>query len=243
MRQPIPEVAIWHDVECGSYGADIVLWRSLAATASGPILDVGAGTGRVTLDLARRGHRVTALDRDPALLEVLRVRAGGMAVEVAVADARSFALSRRFALGLVPMQTIQLLGGAQGRRGFLRCAREHLRPGATLALAIAEDLPTFDLRASPFLPPPDVGERDGWTYTSQPVATRLGDGVLVLERTREAVAPDGRRTRADDTIALDSLTADQLQAEGESAGFAVQESAEIAATGEHVGSRVVMLGA
>jgi len=166
-----------------------------------------------------------------------------MAVEIAVADARRFALSRRFALCVVPMQTIQLLGGAEGRLEFLCCAREHLRPGATLAAAIAEDLPTFDLHASPFLPPPDVGERDGWTYTSQPVATRHRDGLLVLERTREAVAPDGRRRRVDDTIALDSLSVEQLQAEGESAGFAVQESTEIAATAEHVGSRVVMLGA
>jgi SAM-dependent methyltransferase len=237
MSQAIPEAAIWHDVECGSYGADLALWRSLAATTSGPILDVGAGTGRVTLDLARRGHQVTALDRDPVLLDVLSARAGGMAVEVAVADARRFALSRRFALCLVPMQTIQLLGGAEGRLEFLRCARAHLRPGATLAAAIAEDLPTFDLSASPFLPPPDLGERDGWTYTSQ------HDGGLVLERTREAVDPDGRRTRADDSIALDCLSADQLQAEGESAGFSVRETAEIAATAEHVGSRVVMLGA
>ena len=242
MSQAIPEAAIWHDVECGSYGVDLDLWRSLAAT-TGPILDVGAGTGRVTLDLARRGHRVTALDSDPVLLDVLRARAGDLAVEVVVADARRFALSRRFALCLVPMQTIQLLGGAAGRLEFLRCAREHLRPGAILAAAIAENLPTFDLRASPFLPPPDVGERDGWTYTSQPVATRQGDGVLVLERTREAVAPDGARTRADDIVALDSLSAEQLQAEGKSVGFAVRETAEIAATSEHVGSRVVMLGA
>lgn len=243
MSQAIPEAAIWHDVECGSYRADLELWRSLAATASGPILDVGAGTGRVTLYLARRGHRVTALDHDPVLLEVLRARAGGLAVEVSVADARRFALSRRFALCLVPMQTIQLLGGPAGRLEFLRCARAHLRPGAILAAAIAEELPTFDLGSSPFLPPPDVGERDGWTYTSQPVATRQHDDVLVLQRTRESVAPDGRRTRADDAIELDSLSAEQLQAEGESAGFAVRATADIAATAEHVGSRAVMLGA
>ncbi len=35
------------------------------------MLDVGAGTGRVTLDLARQGHRVTALDRDAELVDVL----------------------------------------------------------------------------------------------------------------------------------------------------------------------------
>ena len=53
---------IWHDVECGRYDADFDLWRELAAAATGPILDVGAGTGRISLDLARRGHEVVALD-------------------------------------------------------------------------------------------------------------------------------------------------------------------------------------
>lgn len=243
MTEQVPQAAIWHDVECGSYRADLALWRSLAATAGGPILDVGAGTGRVALDLARRGHRVCALDRDRVLLDVLRSRAGGLHVEVVPADARSFDLSRRFALCLVPMQTIQLLGGRRKRRDFLRCARAHLRPGAILAAAIAEDLPAFDLRASPLLPPPDVGERDGWTYTSQPVATRHRGGVLVLERTREILAPDGERTRAADTVTLDPLSAGELEAEAADAGFGVREGADIPATAEHVGSRVVMLGA
>jgi len=59
---------IWHDLECGAYAQDLPLWRTLAAERGDPILDVGAGTGRVAIDLARRGHRVTALDHDHALL-------------------------------------------------------------------------------------------------------------------------------------------------------------------------------
>jgi hypothetical protein len=49
---------VWHDLECGAYRADLPLWRELAARArfGSPILDVGAGTGRVALDLARAGH-------------------------------------------------------------------------------------------------------------------------------------------------------------------------------------------
>ncbi|MGZ4313698.1 MAG: class I SAM-dependent methyltransferase, partial [Solirubrobacteraceae bacterium] len=68
--------AIWHDLECGSYSADLEFWRALAARTGGPILDIGAGTGRTALALAGDGHEVTAMDLDDELLEALRGRAG-----------------------------------------------------------------------------------------------------------------------------------------------------------------------
>ena len=71
---PISAV-MWHDVECGTYTADLPLWRRLARDSGGPTLDVGAGTGRVALDLARAGERVTALDLDAELLAELARRA------------------------------------------------------------------------------------------------------------------------------------------------------------------------
>ena len=69
--------ALWHDLECGGYREDLPLWRALAAATGGPVLDVGAGTGRVTLDLAASGVAVVALDTDAALLAALEHRAEG----------------------------------------------------------------------------------------------------------------------------------------------------------------------
>ena len=63
---------LWHDLECGPYRADLPLWRWLAGREGGPVLDVGAGTGRVTLELAREGHELVALDRDAGLLRELK---------------------------------------------------------------------------------------------------------------------------------------------------------------------------
>src|SRR5206468_3595889 len=78
---------IWHDVECGFYRADLPLWQELAdaetAARPGPVLDVGAGTGRVALHLARARHRVTAVDCEESLLRALRERATGPSEETA----------------------------------------------------------------------------------------------------------------------------------------------------------------
>lgn len=52
------------------------------AADSGSVLDVGAGTGRASLPLARRGHPVTAVERNPGMLEGLRDLAAGLTVEV-----------------------------------------------------------------------------------------------------------------------------------------------------------------
>ncbi len=233
---------IWHDLECGGYTADLAFWRSLASARGGPVLDIGAGTGRVALDLARAGVEVTALDHDPDLLEELRRRAVDLHVDTVCADARRFSLPGRFALCLVPMQTIQLLGGSRGRAGFWRCARQHLAPGGMLAAAIADELDPFDVAAGAPALLPDVCERDGIVYSSLPTAVRADGDGFVLEREREIVARDGTLSRESDRIRLDDVSADQLEAEAQAAGLNKVGRAEIAATDDHVGSRVVMFG-
>jgi SAM-dependent methyltransferase len=231
---------LWHDIECGGYDLDLPLWRELAAREGAPVLDVGAGTGRVTLDLARRGQEIVALDRSAELLEALRERGAGLAITTVAADARDFAIDRRFPIVVVPMQTLQLLGGADGRARFLARAREHLAPGGLLAVALADALEAFD--ADHDHPPvPDLREVDGVVYASHPMAIRdLGDRAAI-ERVREVVARDGTRTVSDDVIELDRVDADELAAEARAFGLRAQAPRRIPATLEYVGSTVVML--
>ena len=228
---------IWHDVECGAYVADLPLWRELADEAGGPVLDVGAGTGRVALDLARAGHDVTALDLDADLLAALEQRADGLPVRTLVADAADFdAGEAAFALVAVPMQTIQLL---PGRSGFFASARRAVAPGGLVALAIAETLESFEAEIE--LPPPDTGEADGWRFLSQPTAVReVADGMRI-ERLRHTIGPAGERATEPNTIVLAPVTADGLAEEGEAAGLHRHAVLHIAPTPEHVGSEVVVL--
>ena len=232
---------LWHDIECGAYRADLPLWRRLAAASSGPVLDVGSGTGRVALDLARAGHEVIALDRERELLDALTERARDLPVQAVVADARSFSLGRRFALVLAPMQTVQLLGGAEGRSEFLRCARAHLSPGGLLACALVGKLVAFE--PADLLPLPDLREIDGTVYASRPVAIRHENGRMVLERLREVVTPAGQRSAERNLVHLDLLTPRQLIAEAGAHELAPRRTRRIAATDEHVASQVVLLRA
>jgi SAM-dependent methyltransferase len=232
---PVPAHVMWHEVECGRYEADLALWHELARETVDGVLDVGAGTGRVALPLARSGHAVTALDRDAELLAVLSERAGDVPVATLAADAQDFALDAPVGLIIVPMQTLQLLGD---RAAFYACARRALLPGGRLAAAIATGLEAFD--EPRHLPLPDVGRVDGWTFVSQPVAIRAAPGEYRIERLREVVAPDGTRERSADVIRLADVTPAQLADEAAGHGLEAEELRRIPETDEHVGAEVVI---
>jgi SAM-dependent methyltransferase len=236
------DAAAWHDVECASYAADLPLWRELADAARGAVLELGCGTGRVALDLARRGHEVVGLDADPALVRVLasRARERGLAVEAVVGDARSFALGRRFPLVVAPMQVVQLLGGAEGRRAMLRSARRHLEPGGLLAVALAD--PFDAVPAADALPPlPDVREEGGWVLSSTPVAVRPVEGAVEIDRLRQAIAPGGEISETLVTIALESVDPATLESEARAEGLSAQALRRVPPTRDHVGSAIVLL--
>jgi SAM-dependent methyltransferase len=236
--------AVWHDVECAAYTADLELWRDLAAQARGPILDLGCGTGRVALDLAARGFDVTGIDSDPTLIEALRARARtrGLGIEAITGDARSFELGRMFVLAISPMQVVQLLGGADGRARMLSAVRRHLEPGGVFAAALAN--PFDDWSDDESLPPlPDVREDDGWVYSSTPTAVRRASSSFVIERRRQAISPTGEMTEEHSTLELDSVVAEDLEKEAARLGFKARPPREVAPTIEYVGSDVVVLEA
>jgi SAM-dependent methyltransferase len=230
--------SIWHDAECGSYSADLALWEELAKEADGPILDLGCGTGRVALYLARRGYTVVGLDSDPELIATLAARAKGLPLQPVLGDARGFELDTDVALVLAPMQLVQLLSDRADRRECLGCIAAHLLPGGRIALAIVEGLP----RESEGPPPlPDVREVDGWVYSSLPVdAVDIGEEI-VIRRLRQTVSPAGELSEEGNEIRIRTLAAAELESEGVALGFTALARREIPPTDLHVGSTVVLL--
>ena len=238
------DAVIWHDVECAAYDIDLPLWRELAEQAGGPVLDIGAGTGRVALDLARRGYEVTAIDSDPDLVTELanRARARGTRVVTATADARSFELGQEFALAIAPMQVAQLFGGAEGRAAALGCIRRHLRAGGLFAAALAD--PFEGIPDDEVMPPmPDIREFGDWVYASRPVAVRIERPHAAIDRLRQSVSPTGEVSEWIATIEVDLVTVDEVAAEAVALGFAQRPTRRVPETNEWVGSNVLVLEA
>jgi SAM-dependent methyltransferase len=222
---------LWHEVECGSYAADLPLWEELADEAGGPILDLGCGTGRVASHLARRGHEVLGLDENPSFV-------ASLGTPTAIADARSFELEARFGLILAPMQLVQLFADPDQRLRCLRCVERHLAPGGLAAFAIVESMPS-PVDAPP--PLPDAREVDGWVYSSLPIETLARSGSIRVRRLRQTVSPAGELSDEVDEVVLQQLEAATLEAEAREAGLEPAGRRAVPATDAHVGSTAVLL--
>lgn len=232
---------LWHQTECGGYSADLALWERLAGECGGPVLDLGAGAGRVALHLGARGHRVHAVDTDPELLEAIDAgaRAGSLPVTTEPADVRDLETEIEFPLVIAPMQLMHLLGGAEGRRRALGAVSPLLASGGLFAAALLDDREPISSGTTD--PLPDVRERDSWVHSSLPLEVRVeSDGILV-RRLRQLVSPDGELSEREHEIWLDQLSPAQLEAEAASLGLVAGERVTLPETAEHVSSVVVCL--
>ena len=247
----VPADVVWHDAECGGYAADLTLWEELAEAADGAVLDIGCGTGRVALHLARRGYPVAAVDSDATLVDELRERADGLPAEATVGDARRLSLGREFELILAPMQLVQLLADEDERSACLSAIATHLAPGCLTALAVVED-PFADHDVAPFSrytgkrrhispPLPDTREIDGTVYSSLPLPTVVDREAMLVRRLRQIVSPDGELSEEESAIRLRLLSAGKLEREARAVGLEPLPRRSIPPTDDHVGSTVVVL--
>ncbi len=164
--------ARWYDHTNLRYRVDVEHYVRLARRAKGPILELGVGTGRVALAIARAGVELCGVDRAPEMLaraaeRLARApRAVRQCVELREGDMRELRLGRRFPLVIAPFNAFQHLYDDQDVERALATCRRHLAPGGQLAFdvllpdvrALARDPARF-YRCRPIVHP-----RDGRRY-------------------------------------------------------------------------------
>jgi SAM-dependent methyltransferase len=121
-------------------GPDVDFYRELARESGGPVLELGCGTGRALLPIAREGIRCTGLDASGEMLAVLRSKAEaeGLAVPRLVQGRmQDFDLgAERFALIYSAFRAFQHLYTVEEQLACLARARAHLAPGGQLAFDV-----------------------------------------------------------------------------------------------------------
>lgn len=122
--------------------SDVAFYRDLARERGGPVLELGAGTGRTLLPIARAGVEIHGLDTSPRMLEALRERLAAepepvrARVKIAEGDMRAFSFQRRFPVIQIPFRGFLHNRSRDEQLRCLRACLDHLEPGGVLAFSV-----------------------------------------------------------------------------------------------------------
>lgn len=227
------ELARLYDLDLIEDPGDLDLYLALAARTGGPILELGAGTGRISIPLAEAGHRVTAVDNDPAMLNRARdlARAAGTATEQRIefveADLLELALPKAgtFRMAFIGLNSLFLLATRAAQREAFATMARHLAPGglavADIWLPDADDLARFDGRLILEYERRDPSSNDLVTKVAaaqHDSASGIVNLTSIYEQGTQGTSPV-RFVRSD---VLRLVSADELRDMAEGAGFEVE---------------------
>jgi SAM-dependent methyltransferase len=201
------------------YRDDLAFYGDLAAHADGPVLEVGAGSGRVTAFMARRGALVTGVEPSARMLDRARERLAGDSGRVTLVqgDVRTVRLETRFALAVIPFNALMHLYTPDDQLAALRNVHAHLRRGGTLAL----DLSLFRVETPGVLRHADETFYDGGRRTDV-TFVQTNDSARQLLVTRyfvDTTHGDGTVTRSHHTLTQRYFTRFEIEGLLRYAGF------------------------
>ena len=139
---PYAPIADLYDFTYEDFTEDVDFYENLAQAVDGPILELGAGSGRVAVPLAEAGFEVVGIDTSPSMLEQARANLTavklpkGASLELIDADMTAFDLGRRFGLIIVAANTLQHLLTTRDQRDCFERVRAHLDPGGMFAFSV-----------------------------------------------------------------------------------------------------------
>ncbi|HEY3080022.1 MAG TPA: methyltransferase domain-containing protein [Chloroflexota bacterium] len=222
--------ARYYDWDTSGENDDLDFFRNLSARTGGPALEIGCGTGRVLLPLARGGLRLTAVDISPAMLARARAKlaAAGLLerVRLVETDARRMALDERFRLAFIALNTFMHFTTLEAQTQALERIHGHLVPGGLLALDLFNPHPDLLDDADGRLihdftrPGPDEG-----AVTTRFHSQRVDPATQTLEISffYDEVGADGLLRRTVAPFDLHYFSRREVELLLERSGFAVED--------------------
>ena len=126
-----PEI---YDLENNDFEPDGPFILALAQKLDGPVLEVGCGTGRLTIPLAQNGIDIVGVEVVPGMIERARQKLEGLPIEWVLADVRTFQLSRKFRLIFESGSVFHHMISRPDQEAYLSRVREHLEDNGQLVL-------------------------------------------------------------------------------------------------------------
>ncbi|MBP2311341.1 class I SAM-dependent methyltransferase [Azospirillum soli] len=210
---------------------DVAFYKEQAEATGGPVLEIGCGTGRLTIPLARAGHKVWAVDISAAMLDQLRAKLAleppevQARVHVIQQDATALDLPvRGFRLAAIPFNVLMLIPDFTAERRTLASAAAHLAPDGRLALDVMNPLTlSLDAEKKPSPSEPRRNPRTGNRYVKNSLASRLDE----QQRQRlygwyDELLPDGKIEVSEFAFTWRMIFRFELELMLDSAGFAIE---------------------
>lgn len=129
-------------ITAAGQSGDVAWYARLASRQGSPILELGAGTGRIVIPVAEAGYEIHALEYDTGMRETLAKRLDGLSdaiqakVQVIAGDMRSFTLPTRYALIQIPYRAFLHNLTREDQLACLSCCRRHLQTDGLLAFNV-----------------------------------------------------------------------------------------------------------
>jgi SAM-dependent methyltransferase len=213
-----PRLVEVYDAVCVWSREDEFFVSVVGETPAARVLDLGCGTGRLTLALAAAGHRVTGVDPAPASLEAARAKPGADAVTWIEGTSKVLP-DTAFDVAVMSAHVAQFLVDDEDWHGTLRDLRRCLVPGGRVV---------FDTRD------PQAAAWERWNPEESRRPALLPDGVTVdtwggVESVRDGVVSfahhyvfsDGERLQS--TAAMRWRSDDEIRADLTRAGLVIDE--------------------
>jgi SAM-dependent methyltransferase len=222
--EPDPYPTLYHRHHSLNQG-DLPFWRELAQEQGDPILELGCGTGRVLVHLARTGYRTFGLDIHSEMLSFLQKNLPeGLEhpPQVFLADMTAFKLATCFSLILLPCNTFSTLSESMRKKTLENVAR-HLKKGGRFTFSIPN--PTVLLRM------PVQGESEEEDIFAHPVdgepvqvssAWKRTDEVFHVRWHYDHLHPNGNIQRHSVEVSHQIVPIDIYMEEIEAAGLYTQ---------------------